>query len=92
MTLVMMTDRAAVGVYSNHTDAEAAVRILERANIPLQDVSVIGGDTQAHEASLGHCVLPEFIEQGLRHQGERDGAWIGGLLGLLLGFGSFFLP
>lgn len=42
-----MYDRAAVGVYSNHTDAEEVVRMLEEANISLQDISIIGRDSQA---------------------------------------------
>lgn len=92
MTHTMMTDRAAVGVYSNHAEVESAVRMLEIAGIALQDISIIGGDRQALEASLGHYSPPDFVEQGLQHQGEREGIWMGGLFGLLVGFGSFFLP
>jgi hypothetical protein len=87
-----MYDRAAVGVYSNYTDAEEAVRMLVKANISLQDISIIGGERQAREALLGHYAPPAFVGQGLQHQGEREGVWAGGLFGLLAGFGSFFLP
>jgi len=87
-----MCDRATVGVYLNHTDAEEAVGLLHKARISLQDISIIGRDSRVHEASLGNYMPPEFVKQELEHQGERDGIWIGGLFGLLAGFGSFFLP
>lgn len=92
MTTTMMTDHAAIGVYSSHTAAEAAVRMLEQASISLNDISLIGGDREASEASLGHYSPPGFVEHGLERQGEREGMWMGGLVGLLVGFGSFFLP
>jgi uncharacterized membrane protein len=85
-------DRATVGVYSNHTDAEAAVRMLEKANISLKDISIIGHDKQAREAALGSYSPPEFVKQELEHQGEQAGILMGGLWGLLVGCGSFFLP
>src|SRR5437868_9401190 len=43
MTHTMTTDHAAIGVYSNHTTAEAAVRKLEQSNISLDEISIIGG-------------------------------------------------
>lgn len=92
MTQPLTTDHAAVGVYPDRTLAEAALLALEQANIPLARVSLIGGETEAHEAALGHYALPEFVEQDMQHQGEREGIWLGGLFGLLLGFGTFFLP
>ena len=87
-----MYDRAAVGVFSSHTDAEEAMRRLENAGISLQAISIIGRGTKAHEAVLGHYLPPEYVEQGLEHQSDREGIWLGGIFGLLIGFGTFFLP
>src|SRR5690349_3959774 len=92
MTHTLITDHAAIGVYSNSATAEAAVRELERADISMDHISVVGGDKQMLEAALGYYSPPKFVEKGLEHQGERDGIWIGGLFGLFLGFGSFFMP
>lgn len=92
MTLIMITDRAAVGVYLTHKDAEVAVRMLEKAGVSLQQISIIGRDRNEADALVGHYSPPEFVEHGLQHQGERAGAWMGGLLGLLVGCSSFFLP
>jgi len=87
-----MYDRAAVGVYPSHTDAEEAVRRLEGAGIPLQEISIIGRDLKAQEAKLGRYLPPDYVEEGLEHQSEREGIWIGGLFGLMVGFGSFLVP
>lgn len=87
-----MYDCAAVGVYPNHTDAEAAVRMLVEANIPLQSISIIGCDEQSQEALRGRYSPPDYVEHGIVHDSEREGIWIGGLFGLLAGFGSFVLP
>jgi len=92
MLHTMTTDHAAIGVYSNHAAAEAAVRTLEQAGISLDKISIIGGDAQVREASLGHYVPPKFVEQGVQHRAERNGMKLGGLLGLLVGFSSFFMP
>jgi len=92
MTHTMTTDHAAIGVYSNHAAVESAVRKLEQSGISLDKISIIGGDRQVDDALLGRYSPPEFVEQGLQHQVEREGIWLGGLLGLLVGFSSFLMP
>jgi len=92
MTHTMTTDHAAIGVYSNHVAAEAAVRTLEQVGISLDKISIVGGVSQAREASLGHYVPPIFVERGVQHQAEREGMKLGGVLGMLVGFSSFFIP
>lgn len=86
------SDHVEVGVYSNHGAAEAAVDALKEINIPLENISIIGGHQPANEASLGELTPPEFVEEKLKHESERTGIWMGGLFGLLVGFGSFLLP
>ncbi len=87
-----LSDQNTVGVFANHRDAEDAVLMLANANIGMHDISVVGCDDHASEASYGNYVPPDFIKKGLELQGERDGIWVGGLFGLLAGFGSIFLP
>jgi len=89
MTLNMMTDRAAIGLYADQPDADAAVRMLYDAGISVQSISVVGGAGPAHDAAMGSYTPPEFIERGLQHAEEREGMFIGGALGMLAGFGIY---
>ncbi|MEP6757026.1 MAG: hypothetical protein ABJA67_16085, partial [Chthonomonadales bacterium] len=88
----MMTDHAAIGVYSSHTAAEAAVRKLQQDAIPMDKISIIGGSAQIHEALLGHYEPPQFLAEGMKHQSEKEGMKLFGLFGLLAGFSSFLMP
>lgn len=92
MSFNSSADHVEVAVYSNHSEAEAAVDALKSVNISLENISIIGGHQPANEASLGDLAPPEFVEEILQHESERTGIWIGGLFGLLVGFGSFLLP
>ena len=76
-----------VAVYGNHADAEAAVRRLERAGIPLQKVSIIGRNFELREDIQGY-----YRPSDAALEGAGFGAWVGGLFGLLMGFGLFVIP
>ena len=66
--------------------------MLENADISLERISIIGRDAEVREAEVGHYMPPDYVEQGLAHKGAREGMWAVGVFGLLVGFGSFFLP
>jgi hypothetical protein len=85
-------ERAVFAFYPNQAAAEDAVHALQQAGIPPQRISVIGKDWQANEALQGHWTLPRSEERGLVHEGEREAFWLGGLFGLLEGFGFFLVP
>jgi hypothetical protein len=89
MTLNMMTDRAAIGLYPNKAETDVAVSKLLNIGIPVQGISVVGGARPAHEAALGNYTPPEFVERGLQIEEEREGVFVGGALGLLVGFGIY---
>ena len=89
MTLNMMTDRAAIGLYANQADADAAVSLLYDAGVPVNAISVAGGAGQAREAALGNFTPPDFVERELKHEEERQGIFVGGALGLVVGFGIY---
>jgi uncharacterized membrane protein len=76
-----------VAVYRNHNDAEEAVHRLERAGIPLQKISIIGRNFQIREDIQGY-----YRPSDAALEGAGFGAWVGGLFGLLMGFGLFVLP
>lgn len=83
----LTTDQAVVSVYKNHFDAEEAVRTLQRSGIPMDRVSIIGRDWQVREDVQGY-----YRPGDAAAEGAREGAWIGGLFGVFMGFGYFLFP
>jgi len=86
-----LNDRAAVGVYPDRQAAEAAVQLLAKADVSQRRISVVGDDAQMREALRGRYGLPDYVERGIQYQSEREGIWLGGLFGLMAGFGSLLL-
>ena len=87
-----MTEReqatsSVVAVYRSHSDAEEAVRALEKGGLPIQKISIIGRDFQVKEDVQGY-----YRPSDAAKEGASFGAWVGGLWGMLLGFGLFLLP
>ena len=78
---------SAVAVYRQHEQAEDAVRRLERAGIPMHKISIIGRDFQLQESVQGY-----YRPSDAALEGAGFGAWVGGLFGMLMGFGWFLLP
>jgi uncharacterized membrane protein len=82
-----MEDQSAVAVYRHFEDAEAAVRKLGDAGIPIEKISIIGRDWQIRTDVQGF-----YTPKDAAREGAASGAWIGGLFGLLWGAGVFLLP
>jgi hypothetical protein len=80
-------ERAVVAAYKSHADAEEAVRMLDHAGIPMNHVSIIGRDFQLREDIQGY-----YRPADAALEGAGAGAWMGGLFGLLWGFGFFLIP
>src|SRR6202023_3798334 len=78
---------SAVAVYHCHTDAEDAVHRLDRAGIPMQKISIIGRNFELREDVQGY-----YRPSDAALEGAGFGAWMGGLFGLLMGFGMFVFP
>ena len=80
-----MSDKnSAVGIYKTHTEAEAAVKELQKSGFDMKKLSVVGKDYHTEENVVG------FYNAGDRMKfWGKLGAFWGGLWGLL--FGSFFL-
>ncbi len=81
-------DQAVVATYTNHSDAEAAVRSLSAAGLPVDRISIIGRNFETVEDVQGF-----YTPSDAARIGANEGAWVGGLFGLMLGaFGFFVLP
>ena len=83
-----MAERSVVGVYESLAQAEEAVHTLDRAGFPVQHVSIV---TQhlASDQTMHGSITPGAASI------PRDaavGAWVGGLLSLLVGVASLWVP
>jgi hypothetical protein len=72
----MKAERSCVAVFRTHTDADKAVKMLQRAGVDMKRLSVVGRGYHSEDKVLG------FYNTGERMKGW--GKW-GGLLGLDLG-------
>ncbi len=76
-----------VAVYSDHADAESAVRRLHEAGFAMGDLSIIGRDFQVSEEPTGFVSAGDYAKAG-----AGTGAWFGGLFGLLVGAAFLIIP
>ena len=77
----------AVAVYDIHTQAETAVKALQRAGFDMKKISIIGRDYHTEEHVVG------FLNAGDRAKiFGKLGAFWGGLMGVLFGSALMFIP
>jgi uncharacterized membrane protein len=77
----------AVALYEQHSQAENAVKALQRAGFDMKKISIIGKDYQTEEHVIG------FFNAGDRAKiFGKYGAFWGGLMGLLFGSALVFVP
>jgi uncharacterized membrane protein len=83
-----MSERSVVGVYHTMAQAEEAVHRLDRAGFPVKHISIVTQNLASDKTPHG------FITRGedLTARGAVTGAWIGGLLSLLMGAAFLWLP
>lgn len=81
-------NQSVIASYRNHSDAEAAVRRLANNGLPVQTISIIGRNFETHEDIEGF-----YRPADAALAGAGQGAWFGGLFGLMVGaMGFFILP
>jgi uncharacterized membrane protein len=77
----------AVALYDQHTQAENAVKALQRAGFDMKKISIIGKDYETQEHVIG------FLNAGDRARiFGKYGAFWGGLMGILFGSALIFIP
>lgn len=80
-------DSIAVSVYDRHSDAETAVKALQRAGFDMKKISIVGKDYQTEEQVVG------FFNAGDRARiFGAYGAFWGALAGMLFGSALLFIP
>lgn len=81
------SDNAVVGVYSAHSDAEQAIKELQRSGFDMKQLSILGKGYHSEERPYGFYTTGDRMKTwgGL-------GAFWGSLWGLLFGAAFFWLP
>jgi len=83
----MSKQNSVVGIYSTHTEAEAAVKELQKSGFDMKKLSVVGKDYHTEENVVG------FYNAGDRMKfWGKLGAFWGGLWGILFGSAFFVIP
>jgi uncharacterized membrane protein len=83
----MAKENAAVAVYNTHTEAEAAIKELQKSGIDMKKLSILGKEYHAEENVVGYYNAGDRM----KFWGKLGAFW-GGLWGLLFGSALFFIP
>lgn len=76
-----------VAIYDSHEQAASAVQQLRKGGLDVKKVSILGRDYHTEEQVVGYYNAGDRM----RYWGKAGAFW-GGLWGLLLGAGFFFVP
>ncbi len=83
-----MTDtNAAIAVYDNHSEAEDAVKELQKSGFDMKKLSVVGKDYHTEEHVVGYYNAGDRM----KYWGKQGAFW-GGFWGLLFGAAFFWVP
>lgn len=83
----MTRENAVVAIYHTHTDAEAAVKELQKAGYDMRKLSIVGKDYHTEEHVTGYYSTGDRM----KYWGKLGAFW-GGLWGLLFGTAFFAIP
>lgn len=83
----MHKDNAVVASYPSHTAAEAAVKALQEAGFDMQKLSIVGRDYHTDEQVVGYYNAGDRMKYW-----GRQGAFWGGMWGMLFGSAFFWVP
>jgi len=83
----MAEKNAVVAVFGTHTEAEAAVKELQKSGFDMKRLSIVGKDYHTDEHIVGYYNTGDRM----RYWGKLGAFW-GGLWGFLFGSAFFFIP
>jgi len=83
----MSTSNSVVAVYATHTEADQAVKELQRGGIDLRKLSIIGKGYHTDEHAIGYYNTGDRM----KYWGKAGAFW-GGFWGLLFGSAFFMIP
>ncbi|TWU19430.1 DUF1269 domain-containing protein [Allorhodopirellula heiligendammensis] len=77
----------AVGTFASHVEAESAIKQLHHAGVDLERLSIAGKDYHTEEHAVGYYNTGDRM----KYWGAIGAFW-GGMWGVLIGSGLFWLP
>jgi uncharacterized membrane protein len=80
-------ENSVVAIYNTHTDAEEAIRELQKNDLNMKQVSILGKGYQTEEQALGYYNTGDRV----KFWGKLGAFW-GGLWGLLMGHAFLLIP
>jgi uncharacterized membrane protein len=80
-------NNAVVAIYKSHTEAEAAVKELQRSSFDMKKLSIVGRDEHTDEHVIGYYNAGERM----KYWGKAGAFW-GGIWGMLFGSAFFLIP
>jgi uncharacterized membrane protein len=83
----MIENNAVVAIYKSHTEAENAVKELEKSGFDMKKLSIVGRDYQTDEHVVGYYNAGDRI----KYWGTLGAFW-GGIWGLMFGSAFFLIP
>jgi uncharacterized membrane protein len=83
----MTKNSAVVAVYNMHTEAENAIKELQKSGFDMKKLSIVGRDYHTEEDVIGYYNAGDRM----KYWGKMGAFW-GGFWGLLFGSGLFWIP
>lgn len=83
----MSKENAVVAIFNTHTEAEAAIKQLEKDGFNMKKLSIVGKDYHSEEKVVGYYNTGDRV----KFWGKLGAFW-GGLWGILFGSAFFMIP
>jgi len=83
----MTKNNSVVAIYKSHPEAEAAVKELQRSGFDMKKLSIVGRDYHTDEHVIGYYNAGDRM----KYWGQQGAFW-GGIWGLLFGSAFFLIP
>ncbi|HTL53870.1 MAG TPA: general stress protein [Planctomycetota bacterium] len=83
----MTIQNSTVGIFASHAQADAAVKEIQKSGIDIKKLSIVGRDQHTDENVVGYYNAGDRM----KYWGKQGAFW-GGVWGLLAGAGFFWVP
>ena len=83
----MSQTNSLIGIFDQHTQAETAIKELQQSGFNMKELSIIGKDYEMDENVVGYYTTGDRMQYW-----GKNGAFWGGLWGLLFGSAFFMIP
>ena len=83
----MKNENSCVGIFNTHQQAEQAIKDLDKAGFDMKKLSIVGKGYHSEENAIGYYNTGDRV----KYWGKQGAFW-GGLWGLLFGSAFFWIP